>query len=339
MALKPTKAKPEQGKLKIGLYGKAGTGKTETALLIAEWLAKEEKKRVLFINTEPGGTDFYCMEVKGRSPHPEAFDFDRIDTKQIIEVRDYIPTIDTSVYGVLIIDSVSHLWDSASGLYTGRLTSEGTYPIHAYAKIKKPFRQLMDNARAANLHYVVCGREQNEFERHSSDNWEFKGTKMRAEKETGHEPDITIQMMQTRNVETKEFKISMYVEKDHSGLMQGKTIDWPTGETFKPWYDLLKDVKSVPVQSIEEAIELDIAKQAKEEEEREAERDNIYNAIRSTMLRATSHPELKTAWGMTQGKKGKLGDDLYEKLEKIKDEEKARIDKSVVASAPEKVKA
>jgi AAA domain len=325
MALKPTKAKPEQSKLKIGLYGKAGTGKTLTALLIAEWLALQEKKRVLFINTEPGGTDFYTMAVKDRSPHPTEFDFDRIDTKQILEVRDYIPKIDTTTYGVLIIDSASHLWDSASGLYTGKLTSEGTYPIHAYAKIKKPFRQLMDNARAADLHYIVCGREQNEFERHSADNWEFKGTRMRAEKETGHEPDITIQMMQTRNVETKEFKISMYVEKDHSGLMQGKTIDWPTGETFKPWYELLKGVKHTPVQSIEEAIELDIASQAKEEEEREAERNNLYNSIRETMLRANTDAELKAAWSLTQGKKMKLGDELYEKLENIKDGEKIRI--------------
>ena len=325
MALKPKKAEQQQGKLKYGIYGKAGSGKTFTALLFAEWLAKEEKKRILFVNTEPGGTDFYTVKVKEREVHPEAFDFDRIDTKQILEVRDYIPTIDTTTYGVLIIDSASHLWDSANGLYTGRLTSEGTMPINAYSKIKKPFRQLLDNARAADIHFIICGREQNEFERHSATDWEFKGTRMRAEKETGHEPDITCQMFQTRNLDTKEFKISMYVEKDHSGLFQGKTIDWPKGDTVKPWYDLIRGATPATVQTIEQAIEADLALQAREDDRFKTERAALFTQIRDSMLRANTHDELRTAWSLTQGKKMRLGDEAYEALEAVKDGEKQRL--------------
>jgi ABC-type glutathione transport system ATPase component len=41
-----TKAKSEQGFLKLGLYGQTGSGKSFTALLFAEGLAKREGKRI-----------------------------------------------------------------------------------------------------------------------------------------------------------------------------------------------------------------------------------------------------------------------------------------------------
>ena len=46
------KAKAEQAALKVGLYGPPGSGKTFTALLLAEGLAKATKKRVAYVDTD-----------------------------------------------------------------------------------------------------------------------------------------------------------------------------------------------------------------------------------------------------------------------------------------------
>jgi len=326
VGFKPSKLTPQQGKLKIALYGKAATGKTGTALSFAEWLAKEDGKRVFFIETESGGTNFYTLDRPESDFHPTAFDVDGIRTKQLLAVRDFIPTIDTNVYGVLVIDSMSHFWDAAMALWPEeKNTRLGTPPIHAYQTIKKPFLQLLNNAKALDLHLIICGREQNDWERHSADDWEFKGTRMRAEKETGHELDITCQMTQERDVKAKTFKIEMYVEKATGGLRQGETIENPKGDAVRLWYERIKGITGAPIQTLEEALEADATLQVRLTEASRAERAKLFSDIRDSMMKARTHDDLRTAWTLTQGKKMKLGDDLYEQLEAVKDSEKVRI--------------
>src|SRR5689334_5279338 len=114
-----TKAKSEQAFFKVGLYGKTGSGKTLTALLWAEGLAAREKKRIAYIDTERG-TEFYAMDIPERKVHPKAFDFDRLITRSIMETVEAIESIDPAVHGVLVIDSITHLWDAAKASYTGK---------------------------------------------------------------------------------------------------------------------------------------------------------------------------------------------------------------------------
>ena len=57
---KPTARKAA---LKMALYGPAGSGKTFTALLLAEGLARQVGKRVAFCDTE-FGTTFYAQHVE-----------------------------------------------------------------------------------------------------------------------------------------------------------------------------------------------------------------------------------------------------------------------------------
>src|SRR5690348_3740569 len=106
------KAKAEQAALKMGLYGPPGSGKTFTALLLAEGLSGVSKKRVAYVDTEHG-TDFYCQEVKTRAVHPQAFDFDAIYTRSITEVLAAVRGLDTTMHGVIVLDSVTHFWEAA----------------------------------------------------------------------------------------------------------------------------------------------------------------------------------------------------------------------------------
>src|SRR5574341_870057 len=115
------KAKAEQAALKMGLYGPPGSGKTFTALLLAEGLGNITHKRVAYVDTERG-TDFYCQAVSTRAVHPEAFDFDAIYTRSITEVVAAVRSLNVDEHGVIVLDSVTHLWEAAMAGYSGKLT-------------------------------------------------------------------------------------------------------------------------------------------------------------------------------------------------------------------------
>src|SRR3972149_10917662 len=103
MMTKFSKADPKQAKLKIGLYGPAGSGKTFTTLLLAEGLAQREKKRIAYVDTERG-TDFYAKAVPERKVHPAAFDFDALYTKSLRETLEAVKSLDFATHSVLVID-------------------------------------------------------------------------------------------------------------------------------------------------------------------------------------------------------------------------------------------
>src|SRR5688572_32361838 len=69
------KPQPLKAALKLALYGPAGAGKTFTALLLAEGLARHTGRRIALVDTEQGSA-FYGQQVPERSVHPTAFDFD-----------------------------------------------------------------------------------------------------------------------------------------------------------------------------------------------------------------------------------------------------------------------
>ena len=137
--------------LKMALYGPAGSGKTFTALLIAEGLARHCGKRIAFVDTERG-TNFYTQPVEQRRVHPAAFDIDILHSRSITEVIAAVRALDLSTRGALIIDSISHLWDAAIAAYTGKKTKAGTVPLHAWGSIKsEPHRRTEDDPRQLRL--------------------------------------------------------------------------------------------------------------------------------------------------------------------------------------------
>lgn len=249
------KAKAEQAALKIGFYGSSGSGKTFTSLLCAEGLAQITGKRVAFIDTERG-TDFYCQTVQERKIHPQAFDFDAIYTRSLTEVLAAVKSIKEEEHGVLILDSITHIWEAAKLAYTGKETSIGTIPFHAWAKIKKPYKELINFILNSKLHVFICGRQGNEFE---EEDGELKkvGTKMKAEGETAYEPHILIHMENVKHSNGMA-TISAFAEKDRTGILAGKTIHNPCFDNLiKPLLPLLGN-KQAQMQSEDETTNIDI---------------------------------------------------------------------------------
>ena len=156
------KAKAEQAALKMGIYGPPGAGKTFTSLLLAEGLAQVTGKRVAYVDTERG-TDFYCKDVPSRAVHPQAFDFDALYTRSLTEVVSSVKSLKADDYGVVVLDSITHLWEAAIAAYGGNQTRAGTIPMHAWGKIKRPYKELMSALLSSPMHVIICGRQGTEY--------------------------------------------------------------------------------------------------------------------------------------------------------------------------------
>jgi hypothetical protein len=226
--------------LKVALYGPAGSGKTFTALLLAEGLARHTAKRIAFVDSEQG-TAFYSQEVAQRRIHPQAFAFDVLYSKSISEVLAAVRGLDLNSYGVLVIDSITHLWDSCKNAFAGRPTKAGTIPLHAWSAIKKPYRELMHLLLTLPVHVLICGRQGTEFtEDEASGELKNLGYKMRAEGETAYEPDLLIRL-EAHKPAKKALAIPIaQVEKDRTGVLAGQAIPWPTFDSLaRPLLGLL----------------------------------------------------------------------------------------------------
>lgn len=319
-----TKAKSEQAFLKLALYGKTGSGKTLTSLLFAEGMAQRDKKRIAYIDTERG-TEFYAMEIPERKIHPAAFDFDRIITRSLMETIEAVEGIDPAEYGILVIDSVTHLWEAARAAYQGKLMSNGGIPVQAWNEIKKPYKKLMSLFLDGNFHAIVCGREgvvmEDDIETGET---KVTGSKMKAEGETPYEPHLLGRMVPERGKDGS-YLIRIFFEKDRSGILTGKTFEWPNYATIEPVVSYLLGGVQGKLGTAEENAEVDAEKQAQQEERTERERTELFTAIRDSINSAHTVEALKAAWLLTSGKKTKLGPDNFGKLETLKEARKAEL--------------
>jgi len=300
-----------------------GSGKTLTSLLWAEKLAERENKRIAFIDTERG-VEFYTLDITEREVHPKAFDFDRLITRSLMDTLEAVEELDPKVYGVLIIDSITHTWEAARAAYNGKLLPNGGLPIQAWQLIKKPYKKLMSLLLDGSFHVIICGREGVVMEQDEDGEMRVTGTKLKAEGETPHEPHVLARMCPERD-EKGGYVIKIFFEKDRSGVLTGKEFRWPTYETIAPVVSYLCGGEQGRLGTPEEAAERDITAQEAAQEKADRERKDLFEQIRSALMTAKTIAQLQTAWSLTNGKKTRLGDELFTQLQTIKDSRKAEL--------------
>lgn len=247
------KAAPQQARLKVSIYGPPGSGKTFSTLLMAEGLARVRGKRVAYVDTERG-TDFYAQTVKARRVHPDAFDFDALYTKSLAEVTEAVRGVSVEEHGVIVLDSISQLWDAAMDAYKGKRTSIDTIPMSAWGKIKKPYKDLIAYLIGSPFDVFILGRQKNVFEDDANGEMKKTGVSMRAEGETAYEPHICLRMEAAgKGAETDYL---CHVEKDRTGVLAGRTIKNPAFSMIEPLLPLLGEVQA-PVEDEDERIAKD----------------------------------------------------------------------------------
>jgi hypothetical protein len=287
------KAAPKQAALKVAIYGPPGSGKTFTALLMAEGLAKATGKRIAFVDTERG-TDFYTQAVDRRSVHPEAFDFDCLYSRSLADVLAAVESLSSAKYGVVVIDSISHLWDSAMDAYTGKKTSKDTIPMNAWGSIKKPYKKLVNLLMASPMHAFILGRQKNLFDGDGAEMHKV-GVAMRAEGETPYEPHICLRMEAIRDAaKPNSYFNQLHVEKDRSGVLSGKVITNPSFATIEPLLALLGN-EQAPSEDEDERIASDseLLTAADDKVAQKAERSReILTTFQARILAAPSMEDL-----------------------------------------------
>jgi hypothetical protein len=278
------KAEPKQARLKVGMYGPPGSGKTFTALLWAEGLAEHRCKRIAYVDTERG-TDFYAQDIPDREIHPKAFDFDCIYTRSLSETLEAVLGLDPEVYGVVVIDSISHMWEAAIAAYEGKMTKGETIPMHAWGTIKRPYKALINFLMECNMDVFILGRQKNVFKTVGGQ-MEHVGVSMKAEGETQYEPHIQLRMAcLVSKSDTTRSVSAIYVEKDRSGIMS-KSIKNATFEDLKPILPYLGEEQAV-MDNEEKRLEDDaeLFEQAKKKDAAKAEKSSrIFGELQAVIV-------------------------------------------------------
>ncbi len=266
-----SKATTKQAKMKLGIYGDTGSGKTYTALEIASKLGK-----IAVIDTEHS-SDFYSVK----------YDFDVIHTRSLKTVLDILNSGELSNYGVLIVDSITHLWEDAQDSYLKALETSpkprdreraknGQLEFQDWKYIKRPYKHMIAKLLALPMHVIICGRQGMEYKMEAGQ-LSVVGVKMKAESETPYEPAVLIRM------ELKNGKNVASVEKDRSNTIMGKTFEYPTFEMIKPI--LAKLGKKHDIKEEEEGQSAELYQNEMAEEEKKQPTNNKKDPLLSELAK------------------------------------------------------
>jgi nucleoside-triphosphatase THEP1 len=142
------KATKSAAKLRLGLVGPAGSGKTMTALRVAHGLGG----RIAVIDTERGSASLYSGE------HGLDFDVLELDSYEAEHFIGAIRQAEQAGYDVLIIDSLSHAWAGKGGILefvdqAAKRSGGGSFS--GWRDATPRHNQLVDAILGAKLH-VIC---------------------------------------------------------------------------------------------------------------------------------------------------------------------------------------
>jgi hypothetical protein len=148
-------ARKTQAKLRLALIGPAGSGKTYTALNVAQHLGD----RVALIDTEHGSASKYA----------DLFSFDTAVLDNY-DPRNYVKCIreaETAGYQVLIIDSLSHAWSGKGGALElvdkAATASRSGNKFTAWGQVTPLHIDLIETMLGSNLHLIVTMRSKMEY--------------------------------------------------------------------------------------------------------------------------------------------------------------------------------
>jgi hypothetical protein len=223
------KAKPALPYLNIAMMGQAGAGKTYTALLLGEGLAKHEGKRMAVIDTDPGSPASLYAKPMGN------FDFDSVKPTSVQELIEIIEEFDTDKYGVLILDTITWLWRAILTMDSVQKTSIGLPVQGAWNKLKPLYREVLMPMQNMKCHSIITGRETVDYDRSTSEIVAI-GFKMIAEKETQFEPNLFIRLELKRGSISEKIPQTHIAEvlRDRTGTLEGKRYECMTYEDLVP---------------------------------------------------------------------------------------------------------
>ena len=221
------KAEKRKAKLRLGITGAAGSGKTYGALLIAKGLGG----KTVLLDTENGSGDLYAG----------IFDYDVGAITAPYTINKYIEGIQQAEdlgYDIIIIDSLSHAWAGEGGLLeqvdniASGSRSGNSYT--AWRQVTPQHNKLIEKMLNSSCHIIATMRSKTEYVIVEND----KGRK---------EPrKVGLAPVQREGMDY-EFGVVFdlgqnhiaTVSKDRTSLFDGQvfTLSEQTGETLRKWLE------------------------------------------------------------------------------------------------------
>jgi hypothetical protein len=148
------KASRTVSKMRIGVFGVSGSGKTYSALLLAKGLVGGDLSKVVVIDTENGSADLYS-HLGEYSVLPLLAPF---TTKRYIEA---IKTCESMGYECIIIDSISHGWEGSGGCIDmhGKLGGK----FETWAKVTPLHQEFLQSIIQCTKHIICTGRSKTDY--------------------------------------------------------------------------------------------------------------------------------------------------------------------------------
>ena len=150
------KATKNETKLRVGISGAAGSGKTFSALKIASGIGG----KIAVIDTERSSASLYADMV----------DFDVVNLEPPFNPQKYVDAIKTAEaagYDVIIIDSLSHAWSGTGGLLdlhdNIQKSNKSVNGFSAWKEITPIQNRFIDAILSSKCHIITTMRAKQEY--------------------------------------------------------------------------------------------------------------------------------------------------------------------------------
>lgn len=228
-------AKRHQVKLRLGLSGASGFGKTYSALLLAYGITNDWSK-IAIIDTENGSASLYSHLGK----------YNVLTLEEPFAPERYIQAIqacELSEIEVIIIDSISHEWNGKGGCLEIHESLGGRF--QDWARVSPRHQSFIDKILNSNCHIITSVRRKVDYSMDSDSNGKSKVIKHGTKEITreGFEYELTT------NFEIINDKHLVKASKDRTGLFMDNPefiINSSTGKKLIDWCNSgisLDDVK------------------------------------------------------------------------------------------------
>tara|TARA_R110000868_G_scaffold308498_4_gene569995 strand:- start:345 stop:1238 length:894 start_codon:yes stop_codon:yes gene_type:complete len=228
------KAERQQVKLRIGISGASGFGKTYSALLLAYGITNDYSK-IAVIDTENGSASLYA-HLGG---------FNVINLNGPYPPENYIRAIELcekSGIQVILIDSVSHEWNGVGGCLEIHEKLGGRF--QDWSKVSPRHQAFIDKILQSSCHIITTTRRKVDYSMETESNGKTKVVKHGTKEITreGFEYELTL------NLELINDNHLAKASKDRTGLFMNKpefVINSATGKKLIAWCNEGIDLKDV----------------------------------------------------------------------------------------------
>lgn len=211
-------------KLRLGISGASGFGKTYSALLLAYGMTHDWSK-IAVIDTENSSASLYS----------DLGNFNVLNLNPPYSPERYMEAIDLcekSNIEIIIIDSITHEWQGEGGCLQIHEQLGGRF--QDWAKVKPRHQKFLDKILQSKCHIITTARRKTDYSLDVGSNGKSKVVKHGTKEITseGYEYELTA------NFELINENHLCKVSKDRTNLFQGKPefiINSDVGKELKAW--------------------------------------------------------------------------------------------------------